>query len=364
MYLNDKKSLTILAISDSKAGGGQTVVLGLASFFNNNGGVLVLCPMGSLYERLSEKGIPVSETNFGLRHLLSLRRKLTQFNNATINTHLLGTAFWTVLSLSIYNRAKVVVTLHNPLMYENMTSVKKLIFPIILRLLTIKVKRFIGVSEEICASVKKYICNIPIHYFPTSVNVNDFPYCGIDISKSTYNIAIVGRLSFAKGHNYFIAAADLICNVRSDITFYIVGDGELRDELERKVHDLNLTSKIIFMGYLTDIKPVLRTTDIVVIPSLFEGIPCLLLETMAMGIPVIASAVGGIPNVITNGHNGILVSARNEKELCDAIIKLVEDKALRLKLSENGRDKIEKDFNSEMTYREYAKILNNERLSE
>ena len=323
--------------------------------------MIVLCPKGNLYDRLVENGIPVSETNFGLRHLCSLRRKLAKFNSVTINTHLLGTTFWTTLSLLFNNEATVVATLLNPIMYENMPVVKKVFFPPIVSLLALKVKMFVGVSEEICWSVKKITRNVPIHYFPTSINLNKFPYSSVDISKSAYNVAVLGRLSYAKGHDYFIAAADLICKIRSDITFYIIGDGERREELGKKVDSLNLTSKIIITGYLPDMKQILRTVDIVVMPSLFEGIPCLLLETMAMGIPVIASAVGGIPNVITNGHNGILVSPRNEKEICEGVIELIADKTLRVKISQNGRKKIEDDFNSEITYREYAKILDNER---
>jgi len=351
----------ILAIADSKVGGGQAVVLRLAKYLNDNEDILVLCPKGNLYERLLESGIPVSETNFGLMNVLSIRRKLAILGNITINTHLLGTTFWTALSLLFNNKVKVVATLLNPIIYENITVVKKVFFPVIIKLLSLKIKMFVGVSEDICASIKIYTDNIPIHYLPTSINVDDFPYCGVDISKSNYKIAIVGRLSYAKGHKYFISAANLICNIRSDIVFYIIGDGELKEELKKKVDKLNLTSKFIFTGYLKDMKPVLRTVDIVIMPSLFEGIPCLLLEIMSMGIPVIASAVGGIPSVITSGHNGILVSPRNEKEICYEVIKLLEDKVLRKNISLNARTLIENDYNSDIVYKDYTNILNIEK---
>jgi len=157
MVLKEKYSkILVLAVSDSGRGGGQAAVFNLACFLTKHEDVLLICPSGDLYQRSKEAGIKVLESEFNFFTIYRLRKMLSKYDEITINTHLLGTTFWIVLSMLFKNNVSVVVTLHNPVIYDNIPFVKKTLFPLIVRLLGYKVKSFIAVSKDICTSILEY----------------------------------------------------------------------------------------------------------------------------------------------------------------------------------------------------------------
>ena len=172
-------------------------------------------------------------------------------------------------------------------------------------------------------------------------------------------VGYLGRLFPAKGLTYLFSAIDKIQNNHPYITLLIVGDGAQRNELEAIAR--NLKVKTIFAGWQRDVLPYYAIMDIFVLPSLFEGLPNVILEAMAMKKPVIATNVGGNPDVLSNGENGFLVPARDVSKLAAALTRLVEDRQMRIKMGVLNRMKIEKNFQwntavekVEKVYRELA----------
>jgi glycosyltransferase involved in cell wall biosynthesis len=355
---NQKKIKLIIAISDSKKGGGQNVVLNLAKYLNKNETITLLCPKGDLYIRAKENGIAVKEMKFNFFNIYKINKFIRQFDKVVLNTHLLGTTFWGTLASIFNKRVSIVSNLHNPIIYDNISYHHKIFYPLVLKFISNRVKFFIADSKEISNSIKKYSNRSKVFYIPNSIFIDE-PLIKKDNKNNNYNVCILGRLTFAKGHEYFISAAELICKERNDVNFFIIGEGELKVQLEEVVKEKSLESKIIFTGFVADLKSILVNIDIVVVPSLFEAIPLVLLEVMAMGIPVVATNVGGIPNVITNNINGLLVLPRNEREIYSAVIRLLNDENLRYQIGSNGRERIINNFNSEKLYREYCDILLN-----
>ena len=155
-------------------------------------------------------------------------------------------------------------------------------------------------------------------------------------SPATKNIVFVGRLVSIKGHIYFFEAMREIIKKVPETQAIIVGDGYLRQTLELKVKELNMSSNIIFLGERDDVLQILSECKIAVLSSLNEGMGLVLLEAQACGLPVVATRVGGIPEVVKDGETGILVEPKNSLALSDAIIKLLTDEKLYTFMSKNA----------------------------
>lgn len=129
----------------------------------------------------------------------------------------------------------------------------------------------------------------------------------------------VGRLEEQKGQTYLLQALARLRERRLPFVAAFAGDGSDRAALERQARELALGDDVQFLGQVDAIGPVLSAADAVVLPSLWEGLPLTLLEALVRGRPVIATSVGGIPEVVTHGENGILVPPRDEEALAEAL---------------------------------------------
>ncbi|MBC8555871.1 MAG: glycosyltransferase family 4 protein [Candidatus Brocadiales bacterium] len=142
-------------------------------------------------------------------------------------------------------------------------------------------------------------------------------------------IGAIGRLVWQKGFEYFIEAIPGLLKEFKEARFLIVGEGMLKEELKMKSRKLRIEDKLIFTGFRNDIKEILASIDIFVMPSLLEGLPMILLEAMAMGKPIVATDIEGIIEVLENGKTGLLVPPRDTEALAEAVIDLLkhQDKA-------------------------------------
>ncbi|MEM3433202.1 MAG: glycosyltransferase [Candidatus Methanomethyliaceae archaeon] len=156
--------------------------------------------------------------------------------------------------------------------------------------------------------------------------------------ESNFQLMYAGRLAHEKGLEYLLEA--VACLVRSGecVKLVICGDGPDRGKLVERTRELGLTGCVIFRGHVEfeRLREELLVSDVFVLPSLSEGIPKVLLEAMANGVPVVATAVGGVPDVIRDGFNGLLVQPRDPLGLADSIRALIRDDALRQKIIEGG----------------------------
>jgi glycosyltransferase involved in cell wall biosynthesis/protein-tyrosine-phosphatase len=157
-------------------------------------------------------------------------------------------------------------------------------------------------------------------------------------------IGTVGRLSPVKGHVHFLRAARLILQGERAARFLVVGDGPLRGDLERSAKEFGLQDACVFAGARGDVFDLVSALDVFVLPSLHEGIPMALLEAMALGTPVVATAVGGVPEVVADGVNGLLVASGDAPGLAEACLGLVRDAMKARKLALSARRTVEERF--------------------
>lgn len=155
------------------------------------------------------------------------------------------------------------------------------------------------------------------------------------------------RFHEQKGHAYLLEAAVRV----PDVTFVLAGDGELRPAMEERARDLGVMDRCVFLGHRSDVPDLLAAADLVVLPSLFEGLPLSVLEAMAAERPVIATAVGGTDEAVVHGVTGLLVPPRDAAALAAAICRLRAEPSLARQLAERARACVETQFSSEATAR-------------
>jgi glycosyltransferase involved in cell wall biosynthesis len=160
-------------------------------------------------------------------------------------------------------------------------------------------------------------------------------------------VGAVAALTQEKGHKYLIDAAALVVREVPDARFVILGEGELRPSLERHVRELHLDKHVFLPGFRADILSFIRSFDIFVMSSLFEGLGTSLLDAMALSKPTVASDTGGIPEVVSHGETGLLVPPRDAKSLADAIAKLLKDKDRRERMGRAGLERVKRLFSAD-----------------
>lgn len=176
------------------------------------------------------------------------------------------------------------------------------------------------------------------------------------IPKDKFVVGTIAVLKPRKGLSYLIKAAKKVIEKYQDVRFLIIGSGPLEKKLKGEVKSLGLQEYILFQNYYECIADIYKSINLFVLPSLTEGIPAVLLEAMAFGVPIVATQVGGIPEMIENGVSGILVPPKNSEVLADAIIKIYENPHFTLEMAKNARIQFEKHFTAEVMARQYEKV--------
>ncbi|MDW7726922.1 MAG: glycosyltransferase family 4 protein [Candidatus Methanoperedens sp.] len=213
-----------------------------------------------------------------------------------------------------------------------------------------------GMNDLYAAGIRNAV------YVPNGIDIHRFKnHKKRENSKTKF--LFVGRLEKQKGVIYLIKAAEVLKD-RNDFEIIIVGEGSESDSLIRTVQELDLRGIIKFKGKVDEqiLNEYYMGCDAFILPSLWEGMPLTLLEAAAAGMPIIASDVGGISSLFTNGENALIIGQKNAEALASAMLKLMGDNKLREKLGSNARGLAER-FSWEGTardlnhiYREVIKI--------
>ena len=177
-----------------------------------------------------------------------------------------------------------------------------------------------------------------------NISGNKKPADSNSLSKEYPILGMIARLTGEKGHKYLLESLVEVKESYRDVLLWIIGEGPLRHEMEKKVIELGLCPNVVFMGLLEDIPGILGKIDIVVLPSLYEAFGIVILEAMAMKKPVVATDVGGVSEVVENGRTGILVAPGDSHGLAEAIIRLADDKELSKIMGDNGYERVIKFF--------------------
>jgi len=206
----------------------------------------------------------------------------------------------------------------------------------------------IALTEDMKKEMQK-ICNRGVPVIPNGIDLEKFGDLPtkeairgrLGLNNSDSVIVFVGSLRPVKGVKYLIQAMDIVRQKDTNARLMLVGDGEERDYLRSVVSELHLGRYVTFVGEVTndDVPQYMIASDVFALPSLSEGFPVVSLEAMASGLPIVATKIGGLPEIIEDGRNGFLVKPREAKEIAEKVLHLLGDDDLRKRISENNKEK-------------------------
>lgn len=242
----------------------------------------------------------------------------------------------------------IVYTPHGHVFYGYFGRVTTCIFVLIERLLAKITDKIITLTDREgidhvrfkIAPPEKFITihsGVDIQRFTTPKLRGDSLKRSFGIGAESLVVGTVGRLVPIKGHKYLIEAAPKILKEVPSVKFVLVGDGYLRPKLERLTHTLNVHDAFLFLNWRTDISKIMSVFDLFALPSLNEAMGRVLVEAMATGKPIVASNAGGIPDLVMDGDNGLLVPPKNSDQLAEAIIMLLKDDTRRIEMGNRGK---------------------------
>jgi glycosyltransferase involved in cell wall biosynthesis len=181
----------------------------------------------------------------------------------------------------------------------------------------------------------------------------------LGIPSSAQLIVSVSVLRAQKGINRLLHAMVEARAAMPDLHLLIVGDGDERGHLERQSRNLGLSDAVTFAGFRNDIADLLSAGDLFVLPTLWDALPTVVMEAMAAGLPVVASRVGGLPDMVQDGVEGVLVSTDNEVELVSAICSILGDDGLHQDMAAAARRRAESEFSLEGQVAKLATLYRN-----
>jgi glycosyltransferase involved in cell wall biosynthesis len=350
----------LLAVDSLEVGGAERHVVDLALALHRKGyGVEVACSVaGGLSESLEAAGVPVWPLTGRLvkrrvspAYARGIRRLLRGGGFDLVHAHIFASAAAAAIA-TLGKGLPLVITEHTEASWQTWRT------RWISRWAHRRARHTIAVSTPIerrlierDGAPSDLVTLIPNAVIPAPDETPDSASTLPDGWPEGPLIGVVARLQPEKGVANFLQAATRVSRIFPEAGFLVVGDGPLREELLSLVERLGISKRVRFLGYRTDSRALMGLMDVLVVPSLTEGSPLIVLEAMAAGIPVVASAVGGIPDQLRHGEEGILVPPDDPDALGEALGALLRDPAYARRLGETGRLRTENEFSHETLVR-------------
>ena len=350
---NENRKNSILHISRTMdIGGAERIVYQLSSDLKDEFDSVHVASTGGLWEsELAAQGIqhhkildidsknPVTV----LKLLFSIHQIIKQKGITIVHTHHRMAAFYIRLLKLVHPKLIHVYTAHN--VFKDKLPLYGF---------ALKNAKSVAVGEAVNKNLKEDvgITDSRVIYNGVVLKETDDQVDEI-ISYDGIKLGCIARLSEQKGLTYLLDAMSLL--TIKDIRLFIVGEGELREELENKVKELNLQDSVIFLGYRKDIVECINSFDFCVLPSVFEGFGLVAIEAFMNSKTLVATAIPGLNEVVTN-ENGVLVPAKDPAALASAIDKLATDATLRQELASQAKKDYENRFSYPMFLENYRAL--------
>lgn len=300
---------------------------------------------------------------FDLRAIFKVRRLLDKYSIDILHCHTYKADIIGLLA-SRFKKVHIVTTLHG----WTASNTKIKIYELLEVFATSFFDKIIVVAECIKGKLfKRRGVDKKVTVIPNGVDANK-PLKEVNIEKIKEELNIkpqsqiigsIGRLSREKGYRYLLDAIVQIKDRFPNIVFVLIGDGPDEENLKDYTKKLEISNRVIFLGYQNYIDKFLAMMEIFILPSLRESFGLVILEAMVAGKPVVATSVGGIPFLVENMKTGVLVPPKDPLALANAIVKLLEDKEEAKKMGLAGRKRVEEKFSADAMVKIYEGIYIN-----
>lgn len=351
--LDGAPARVLMVIDSLQVGGAERHMADLASALKRrHHPVTVACSTsGMLVQVLEAMDIPVHilmkrliKRRVSFAYSRNLRRLLRQGGFDLVHAHLYASAAASAIA-TIGTATPLVITDHSEATWRRKRA------HMVSRLVYRRADRVIAVSKGIHDSLIRDDAVAPdrITVIPNAVTplnaLEDAVRLPAELVAADPVVGMVARLQPEKGVQVFMEAIPAVLERHGECHFLLVGDGPLRPELEAIVAQRRLQDRVHFLGFQKSGRDFIRYLDLLVLPSLSEGTPLVVLESMAAGVPVVASRVGGIPEQLVQGQEGLLVPPGDHVALSQACLELLGDPARRRRMGEAGRRCVDSYFN-------------------
>ncbi|HRR21740.1 MAG TPA: glycosyltransferase [Desulfomonilia bacterium] len=362
-----KKIRVMQIINSLDIGGAERVAVNIAAHLNPDrfdSSLLTLERPGPFAAILEKKGIPFTSLHKkpGTRPgvFLNIARHIRKNRIDIVTTHNYGALFYGSFGARLGGCSRLLHVDHNP----KLSSKRR--YPIPHKRLSSMAFKVIAVSGEVRAKLiaQEGIAPERIDIIANGVDDSLFniPFdrhsllVRLGIPENRVVVGTGARLVYEKGLVHLLDAAGLIKKKRDDFVLVIVGDGPLMGDLQKRAHDSGLNDRVVFTGARTDFHEIIRLFDIFVLPSVSEGLPLSLLEAMAAARAIVASQVGGIPEVITHGQTGLLVPPGSPAHLAGAVELLMDDPGYRAQCGQQARLRFAEKHSAQAMAASYARL--------
>lgn len=309
-----------------------------------------------------------------LASLLRLYIIFSQGKFDIVHTHTAKAGFIGRIAAKLAGTPFVIHTPHGHDFYGYFGSVGSRFVVILERIAALFADKIAVLTETEKRDMLKYhVCDSgKIEVVKSGINFSAFEKKDVDIikKKDEFNIepgdivvGAISRLESIKGLEYFIDSVKMVLDVVPKAKFLIVGEGSLRSSLEDRANRMGIGDRVIFTGWREDVPEIMMILDVVVLASLNEAVGRVLIEAGLTGKPVVATAVGGVPDIVRNGKTGILVSPMDSEGIGRAIIELLKDENKRQTMGRAAREWVKSNFDQknmidsiDSIYKEYTKI--------
>ena len=332
--------MKILFITSSSINGGaqkhiRDMFLTLSKQGND---VYLVAPSGWLMDELSQYDNHLIKMDLSIKNTKNLKKILSQIQPDITNTFILSGAFFGVLAWKQKKYGKIFVTVNNPVLYDGVSFLQKQIYPKVYRWLSKFASAFLVKSDTVSDEVAQIINRKkPVLSIKNGIDFSVFDKCGsyedlrseYKVKKDDILISNVAALDLRKGQRHIV---DAVAELRNEypIHVFLAGDGDDKEALIKYVTDNNAENFVHFIGRRSDVNSVLANSDMFILSSYHEGLPNALMEALAMGLPCIATDVGGVRQLIRNDVEGIVIMPKSSEEIKLAIEKIFKVKVVSI----------------------------------
>jgi glycosyltransferase involved in cell wall biosynthesis len=352
------EKLRVLIVDLSiRYGGASTRAISIAKNFSSYGGMIAVIENSPVMKIALEQKIPVRVVGKKRTDLLipfRIAKIIKEEGIQVVDTQNIQSKFWVSIAV-LFSKVAFVSTLNSLYSQEFGTSWKSKVYHWIDRLTNVKTDRYVAVSNAIEKSLLDD--RLPREKISLIRNAVSLPSKSSDfdiaktrkqfgIPENAFVFTLLGRMVWAKGIDDFISAFSIVAEKYKPARAVIVGDGELRDEIVMQIKKSGLQEHVYLLGYQSHQKvlEILMSSNVFVMPSRSEGIPYALLEAAALGMPIIATHCGGIPEVVTDDESAILVPIGDVKALSKVMASLSGDQSLANRLGKAAQNKIANEY--------------------